>query len=54
MHAIAVNILGRVATEIACSCGFNGRVRLGVALATPSKCTVVVLRVRARAAGTVE
>jgi hypothetical protein len=50
MHAIAVDAPGRVTTGIACSHGFNGRIRLGIA--TPSEHTMVVLRVRARAAGT--
>jgi hypothetical protein len=53
MHAIAIDILRRVTTGIACSHGFNRRIHLGVALATSSECAMVVLRMRTRAVGTV-
>jgi hypothetical protein len=52
MCAIAIDAPRRVTTGITCSCGFNGRIHLGVALATPSEHAMVVLRMRARAAGT--
>jgi hypothetical protein len=52
MHAIAVDAPGRVTTGIACSHGFNRRIHLGIALATPSERAIVVLGVRARAVGT--
>jgi hypothetical protein len=52
MHAIAIDTPRRVTTRVTYSHGFDGRIHLGVALATPSEHMMVVLRVGARTAGT--